>query len=246
MSDAMTGGTTGAEDRDGTQVQTGTPEPAGADAGLSLEGLQAKINELENFRSKALAEKDTLERLKQENAELRARTSAPPTDPAAAFANPGLGLQRRLQEHAVAYAADPQNAQDSGLIIGLYSELQQLKRQNSELAHLVVTPDQQRVIELQQQYAQRGETISAETARKLLTLDSPPKSNGTTRTDAAEDVRRATEVVATRTVGVPASEVPQRTMTMAQHAAKTQNMTPAQLRAFDAQLVAQGTVVLPE
>ena len=250
MSDALRGGTTGQDDRDaGGSPTTGTLAPAGADAGqTSVEAeLRAENARLKEAHEKALAEKTTLEATKRENEALKARLSAPPTGAGAGGPDPRLV---RLQQHAMAAQADP--GSDSALVVGLYSENQALARQINELRGLISVPaDQQaQVRDLQQEYFNRGENISAETARRILKAEKleaeATKVSATAREqEALEDAKRRS-VVATRTVGVSRAEVEGKTMTMADYEAKTAGMTGSEAREYAAKLAASGTVVLPD
>lgn len=238
MSDALNGGTADDQVRDGAQAQTGTDSSADANASTSVETLQAENVQLRAVNAQALAEKTTLENLKRENAELRARGPVPPMAGAAGIQDPSVGLYQRLQEHAAAFAADPANARDSGLVVALSAQNQTLAQQVQELRSLVVTPEQQKVMDLQHEYAGRGEKISAATARLLLSASQPAEP-----VVPADPVGRERVQVATRTVGVSASELASKTMTIADHTARTNGMTPSEKRAFDAKLEKDGTVV---
>lgn len=256
MSNALTSGTTDQDGRDAAGTQTtGTPGAAGADAGEgSMEALRAENARLRDAQDKALAEKSTLEATKRENEALRARLSAPPTGAGAVGTDPRLVQQQafmgRLQQHAAAAAADP--GSDSALVVGLYAQNQELARRLENLGGLISVPadEQAKVRDLQNQYAQQGETISAATARRILKADQLEASQSTVEAkakeqEAAEEARR-NGVVATRTVGATRSDVIGKTMTMADWEGRIANMTPAELRAFDRKLEENGTRVLPE
>lgn len=245
----MRAGTAETEVRDGATdaAQTGTQATADGNAGATLDELRIENEKLQQQVAQALAEKNTLERLKLENQQLRSQVSAPPTTGGAAGAGSAVGLHQlmaeRIRQHAAMAAADPNASPDSALVVGLFQQNQMLGQQLAELRSLVISDEQQKVVDLQRQYAERGESISPATARKLLALDEKPTNSQTRRDDSPDDVRRATQVVGTRTTGVSASDLAQRTMTLSEHAAKTRGMSPEQLREFDRRLEEQGTVV---
>jgi len=255
MSDALTSGTTQADDRDAAGTQTtGTLSGAGADAGEgSVEALRAENQRLKEAHEKALAEKTTLEATKRENEALRARLSAPPTGAGAVGPDPRLAQAAflgRMQQHAAAAAADP--GSDSALVVGLYEQNQYLARQIQNIGGLISVPvdEQQQVRDLQSQYAQQGEQISAATARRILKADRLEAQQAdlaakAKEQEAAEDARKR-GVVATRTVGVSRSEIEGKTMTMADFEQKTANMTPSQMRDFDRKLATDGVQVVPD
>lgn len=249
MSDALRGGTTDAADRDGLdEGQTGTTADAGANAEQALAEAQAEIERLRGIQAQALAEKATQENLRREVEELRSRLSTPPNGGGAAVQDPRVGLpaimQSRLRQHEAAFMADPANAQDSALIVGLARMLEQQVYETREMGSFMSIPaeEHEKVKALQREYAANGESISPKTARKLLGLDTP-KAQAKPQTDADPPPRN---VVATRTVGVSASELPQKTMTLGEFERRTANMTPAEVREFDASLARNGTQVLPE
>jgi hypothetical protein len=257
MSDAMRAGTTAADDRDGTQVQTGTPQDADGNAGgADVEALRSENERLKAAHAQALAEKNTQEALRREVEELRARVASPPNAGAAGVQDPRVGLQaimaNRIQQHMAAAMSDPANAQDSALVVGLWQQNQQLAQQIAEVRAMQAVPieEQEKVLNLQREYAQRGESISPGTARKLLGIEKSGTSAQETKQRDAEQARldeeRAANRVATRTVGVGAGDVPQKTMKMSEYVRRTDAMTPKEAREFDRKLSEAGTQVLPE
>jgi DNA repair exonuclease SbcCD ATPase subunit len=252
MSDALQGGTT---PPDGGE-QPGTPEGAGANASEpTLEALQAEVERLRAVQNQSLAEKSTLERYKRENEELRGRLSTtPPTGygPPAGL-DPGYVQQQALRKRmAELESAAAQGEPDSQLFVGLFRHNQQMQRQLQDLTGLLSTPqeDAERVMQIQREYAQEGEAISTRTAKKLLEAEKLAAKSKTVQ-QRDDELRRAEEarsrgVVSTTTVGVPAAALEGKRMSFDEFNRRTANMSPAQMREFDRDLVDKGVVVTPD
>jgi hypothetical protein len=253
MSDALR--TTGTTGEDGGEL-TGTPTLAGGNAAEPTQDeLRAEVERLRAAQAQSLAEKETLEATKRENEALRARlSSTPPTGYGApAGPDPRAEQQRALsarimQLESAAAAGDP----DAQLVVGLWHDRNATRAEVQTLRQLIATPqeDQQRVLEIQQQMASQGEYVTPATAKKLLDLERLSAKSGSVQQRDAElravEDARSRGVVATRPIGVPASAIEGKTMTMSQFEARTANMTPAQMRAFDRELESKGIVVALE
>jgi hypothetical protein len=120
--------TTGTTGQDGGDAQaTGTPDPAGGNANGN-DPTAAELEQLRRFKAQALAEKDTLERTKQELAELKARSHQPPTN-GAGGQNQLNALIAKNQEYAA--KGDEVAALNLALIEGMkvsFEEQQRLKQ----------------------------------------------------------------------------------------------------------------------
>jgi hypothetical protein len=202
---------------------TGTTD--GYQDGGNAEGVEgaasaeerAELEALRRQKGQWLAEKSGYETAKQELERLRA-SSPPPMDAAAAQANT---LMQRLaaKEQELQYRAQVLNDDEALLQLAL---LHQGRQQQQELAYrtqmLEVEKEVRADVERMMHEAQmRGEYISAQTAKRLVQLErlaakSSDLENKERELTAAQEAR-ARGVVATRTVGVPRSELNKSQMT---------------------------------
>lgn len=145
MTDATTMGTTGQDD--GDAQATGTPIPADQNAS---ETPDQELARLRNAHNQALAEKETLERLKRENEDLRrsqqyGAQTTPPTN-----VDPRLAMQaQQNQEMAMlvqqtreaAAAGDPVARLSLAMGQELYAQQQQMTAQTMVQLQLAQIPD---------------------------------------------------------------------------------------------------------
>lgn len=225
--DQTTAGTPEHDPIDGNALEaTGTAD--GAQDGGNAEGVEGAVSaeereELEQLRRQKgqwLAEKTGYETTKQELERLRA-SSPPPMDAANAQAS---ALMQRLaaKEQELQYRAQVLNDDDALMQLAM---LHQSRQQQQELAYRTQMLEVEREVRqdverLMYEARMRGEYISAQTAQRMVQLERLASKaqalDNKERELTAANEAKARGVVATRTVGVPRSEVMKTELTSAE------------------------------
>ena len=222
--DQTTAGTPEHDPIDGNaQDATGTADDAqdggnaaGVEGAVGAEERE-EVEQLRRQKGQWLAEKTGYETAKQELERLRA-SSPPPMDAANAQAS---ALMQRLaaKEQELQYRAQVLNDDDALMQLAM---LHQSRQQQQELAYRTQMLEVEREVRqdverLMYEARMRGEVISAATAQRMVQLERLAQKaqtiEGKERELTAAQEAKARGVVATRTVGVPRSEVTKTEMT---------------------------------
>lgn len=157
MADEQTAGTV---DGGNVEVTPGTPTDGNAD----VDALRQEVIRLRQVQQQALAEKQNLERLKQENDALRSQASragaiTPPMVPADPMA---LRMRQALEEKRFLAA---QGDADAMLQLGLLEQQQRLNAENQQLRQMLSIPDTERA-DVERLVHEHG--VAPSTARLIL------------------------------------------------------------------------------
>lgn len=228
---ALSGGTTTPAAADPATPGTTASETADERAAR----LESEVEELRSQKSELLRMKSNAEETARENERLRSQLTPPTAGPdVGQYAARIQRAQMRWQQIASDPNADEALKDDALALLAIYGAAQQTPQQLMQRIDLLEVPKDERadVERIQQERFQRGERISADTAKELLKVRRLEAEAARVQKQA-DELRRAQEakergVVQTRTVGIPASEAREGEMTYSQFRQAWANATPEQ------------------